>query len=162
MASMAMLFKERIANIPDNIEDKEIISYAKNIIKEIKEENKKKKVEESEKIKKKRVAKKVAKNLDEDGNEKPKKLNKYQQYMKDNQQRIKEENPELSNTERFAKLAEEWNEYKKANTKDEKTDDSESEKDAIDEPIENKEEIAVVTEVKEKKKKEKKEKKEKV
>jgi len=106
---MAMLFKERIANIPDNIEDKEIISYAKNIIKEIKEENKKKKVEESEKIKKKRVAKKVAKNLDEDGNEKPKKLNKYQQYMKDNQQRIKEENPDLSNTERFAKLAEEWN-----------------------------------------------------
>ena len=134
MASMAMLFKERIANIPDNIEDKEIISYAKNIIKEIKEENKKKKVEDAEKIKKKRVAKKmVAKNLDEDGNEIPKKLNKYQQYMKDNQQRIKEENPGLSNTERFAKLAEEWNEYKKANIKDEKTDESESEKEVRDE-----------------------------
>jgi hypothetical protein len=131
---MAMLFKERIANIPDNIEDKEIISYAKNIIKEIKEENKKKKVEDAEKIKKKRVAKKmVAKNLDEDGNEIPKKLNKYQQYMKDNQQRIKEENPGLSNTERFAKLAEEWNEYKKANIKDEKTDESESEKEVRDE-----------------------------
>ena len=159
---MAMIFKERIANMPDDIEDKEIVVYAKNILKEIKEENKKRKVEDAEKIKKKRVAKKmVAKNLDEDGNELPKKLNKYQQYMKDNQQRIKEENPELSNTERFAKLAEEWNEYKKANAKDEKTDDSESEKDAIDKPIENKEEIAVVTEVKEKKK-EKKEKKEKV
>jgi hypothetical protein len=131
---MAMLFKERIANIPDNIEDKEIISYAKNIIKEIKEENKKKKVEDAEKIKKKRVAKKmVAKNLDEDGNEIPKKLNKYQQYMKDNQQRIKEENPGLSNTERFAKLAEEWNEHKKANIKDEKTDESESEKEVRDE-----------------------------
>jgi hypothetical protein len=134
MASMAMIFKERIANMPDDIEDKEIVVYAKNILKEIKEENKKRKVEDAEKIKKKRVAKKmVAKNLDEDGNEIPKKLNKYQQYMKDNQQRIKEENPGLSNTERFAKLAEEWNEHKKANIKDEKTDESESEKEVRDE-----------------------------
>jgi hypothetical protein len=131
---MAMIFKERIANMPDDIEDKEIVVYAKNILKEIKEENKKRKVEDAEKIKKKRVAKKmVAKNLDEDGNEIPKKLNKYQQYMKDNQQRIKEENPGLSNTERFAKLAEEWNEHKKANIKDEKTDESESEKEVRDE-----------------------------
>jgi hypothetical protein len=53
--------------------------------------------------------------------------------MKDNQQRIKEENPGLSNTERFAKLAEEWNEHKKANIKDEKTDESESEKEVRDE-----------------------------
>ena len=129
-----MIFKERIANMPDDIEDKEIVVYAKNILKEIKEENKKRKVEDAEKIKKKRVAKKmVAKNLDEDGNEIPKKLNKYQQYMKDNQQRIKEENPGLSNTERFAKLAEEWNEHKKANIKDEKTDESESEKEVRDE-----------------------------
>ena len=129
-----MIFKERVANMPDDIEDKEIVVYAKNILKEIKEENKKRKVEDAEKIKKKRVAKKmVAKNLDEDGNEIPKKLNKYQQYMKDNQQRIKEENPGLSNTERFAKLAEEWNEYKKANIKDEKTDESESEKEVCDE-----------------------------
>jgi len=158
MASMVMLFKERIGNIPDNIEDKDIISYAKNIIKEIKEENKKKKVEESEKIKKKRVAKKVAKNLDEEGNEKPKKLNKYQQYMKDNQQRIKDENPDLANKERFAKLAEEWNEYKKANTKDEKTDENDSE---TENPIENKENTTVVTD-KEKKKREKKEKKDNV
>jgi hypothetical protein len=120
--------------MPDDIEDKEIVVYAKNILKEIKEENKKRKVEDAEKIKKKRVAKKmVAKNLDEDGNEIPKKLNKYQQYMKDNQQRIKEENPGLSNTERFAKLAEEWNEHKKANIKDEKTDESESEKEVQDE-----------------------------
>jgi len=134
MASMAMIFKERIANMPDDIEDKEIVVYAKNILKEIKEENKKRKVEDAEKIKKKRVAKKmVAKNLDEDGNELPKKLNKYQQFMKDNQQRIKEENPGLSNTERFAKLAEEWNEHKKSNIKDEKTDESESEKEVRDE-----------------------------
>jgi hypothetical protein len=134
MASMAMIFKERIANMPDDIEDKEIVVYAKNILKEIKEEIKKRKVEDAEKIKKKRVAKKmVAKNLDEDGNEIPKKLNKYQQFMKDNQQRIKEENPGLSNTERFAKLAEEWNEHKKANIKDEKTDESESEKEVRDE-----------------------------
>jgi hypothetical protein len=137
MASTIMIFKERIANMSNDIEDKEIIAYAKNILKEIKEENKKKKVEDAEKIKKKRVPKKVvAKNLDEEGNEIPKKLNKYQQFMKDNQQRIKEENPGLSNTERFAKLAEEWNEHKKANIKDEKTDESESEKEVQDEPVE--------------------------
>ena len=38
---------------------------------------------------------------------------KYQQYLKDNQNRIKETYPELTNTQRFSKLAEEWNEYKK-------------------------------------------------
>lgn len=37
---------------------------------------------------------------------------KYQQFVKDNQKRIKEEFPELSNTERFAKLADEWKKHK--------------------------------------------------
>ena len=37
---------------------------------------------------------------------------KYQQFVKDNQKRIKEEFPELSNTERFVKLADEWKKYK--------------------------------------------------
>ena len=37
---------------------------------------------------------------------------KYQQFVKDNQRRIKEEFPELSNTERFAKLADEWKKHK--------------------------------------------------
>jgi hypothetical protein len=38
--------------------------------------------------------------------------NKYQQFLKDNRGRIKEEFPELSNTERFVKLAEEWKKHK--------------------------------------------------
>jgi regulator of sirC expression with transglutaminase-like and TPR domain len=72
---------------------------------------KKEKIENAEK--KKNDKKKKKDNLDEDGNEKPKKpLNKYQQFIRDNQERIKEEFPELSNTERFTKLAEEWGKFK--------------------------------------------------
>jgi hypothetical protein len=109
--------------MPDDIDDTEIMAYAKNIIKEIKAENKKLKKEVNENAKK-RVAKKAKKTIevDEDGNEKPKKLNKYQQFLKDNQKRVKEENPELTNTERFSKLAEEWNEYKKTIKEDDQTD----------------------------------------
>jgi hypothetical protein len=109
--------------MPDDIDDKEIMAYVKNIIKEIKAENKKVKKEVNENAKK-RVAKKAKKTIevDEDGNEKPKKLNKYQQFLKDNQKRVKEENPELTNTERFSKLAEEWNEYKKTIKEDDQTD----------------------------------------
>jgi hypothetical protein len=52
---------------------------------------------------------KVRNNLDDDANDKPKRaLTKYQQYIRDNQQRIRYEFPKLSNTERFSKLAEEW------------------------------------------------------
>jgi hypothetical protein len=109
--------------MPDDIDDKEIMAYVKNIIKEIKAENKKVKKEVDENAKK-RVPKKAKKTIevDEDGNEKPKKLNKYQQFLKDNQKRVKEENPELTNTERFSKLAEEWNEYKKTIKEDDQTD----------------------------------------
>jgi hypothetical protein len=122
-AVISVIFKERILNMPDNLDDKEIMAYAKNIIKEIKAENKKVKKEANENTKK-RVAKKPKKTIevDEDGNEKPRKLNKYQQFLKDNQKRVKEENPELTNTERFSKLAEEWNEYKKTIKEDDHTD----------------------------------------
>ena len=120
---ISAIFKERIQNMPDDIDDKEIMAYVKNIIKEIKTENKKVKKEVDENAKK-RVTKKAKKTIevDEDGNEKPKKLNKYQQFLKDNQKRVKEENPELTNTERFSKLAEEWNEYKKTIKEDDQTD----------------------------------------
>jgi len=101
-------------NMSDNLDDKEILAYAKSIIKEFKEENKKRKKDVNDTPPKKNV-KKTKKNIevDEDGNKKPKTLNKYQQYLKDNQNRIKETYPELTNTQRFSKLAEEWNEYKK-------------------------------------------------
>jgi hypothetical protein len=111
---LSALFKEKIMNMSDNLDDKEILAYAKSIIKEFKEENKKRKKDVNDTPPKKNV-KKTKKNIevDEDGNKKPKTLNKYQQYLKDNQNRIKETYPELTNTQRFSKLAEEWNEYKK-------------------------------------------------
>jgi hypothetical protein len=62
-------------------------------------------------IKKEKLDKelKARNNLDDDANDKPKRaLTKYQQYIRDNQQRIRYEFPKLSNTERFSKLAKEW------------------------------------------------------
>ena len=110
--TFAVIFKERMMDMPDELNaKKDIYEYSKKITKEIKEEAKNNKAEKAEK--KKDDKKKKKNNLDEDGNEKPKRaLTKYQQYIKDNQQRIREEFPELSNTERFSKLAEEWKAYK--------------------------------------------------
>ena len=112
------IFKERMMDMPKELNTKkEIDEYSKKITKEIKEEAKNNKVEKAEKKKKKN-------NQDKDGNEKPKKahaknpqymkraLTKYQKYIRDNQQRIRDEFPELSNTERFSKLAEQWKAYK--------------------------------------------------
>ena len=110
--TFAVIYKERMMDMPDELNaKKDIDEYSKKITKEIKEEAKNNKVEKAEK--KKDEKKKKKNNLDEDGNEKPKKpLTKYQQYIRDNQQRIREEFPELSNTERFSKLAQEWKAYK--------------------------------------------------
>ena len=110
--TFAVIFKERMMDMPDELNaKKDIDEYSKKITKEIKEEAKNNKVEKAEK--KKDEKKKKKNNLDEDGNEKPKKpLTKYQQYIRDNQQRIRDEFPELSNTERFSKLAQEWKAYK--------------------------------------------------
>ncbi len=106
------IFKERMMDMPKELNTKkEIDEYSKKITKEIKEEAKNNKIEKAEK--KKDDKKKKKNNLDEDGNEKPKRaLTKYQQYIRDNQQRIRDEFPELSNTERFSKLAEQWKAYK--------------------------------------------------
>ena len=110
--TIAITFKERIMNMPDDLNTKkDVDEYFKQLMKDIKEEMKKEKIENAEK--KKNDKKKKKDNLDDDGNEKPKKpLNKYQQFIRDNQERIKEEFPELSNTERFTKLAEEWGKFK--------------------------------------------------
>ena len=110
--TIAITFKERIMNMPDELNTKkDVDEYFKQLMKDIKEEMKKEKIENAEK--KKNDKKKKRDNLDEDGNEKPKKpLNKYQQFIRDNQERIKEEFPDLSNTERFTKLAEEWGKFK--------------------------------------------------
>ena len=131
-ATFAVALKERMMDMPDELNTKkEIDEYFKNIMKELKDEMKKEKIENAEK--KKNDKKKKKDNLDEDGNEKPKKpLNKYQQFIKDNQDRIKEEFPELSNTERFTKLAEEWNKFKatlvdKEDDKEEPSDEDKEE-----------------------------------
>jgi len=120
-----MRFKEYMANMPNDIDVKDIMTYSKDFFKEIKEEKKKLKAEEAEKKKNdkpKRVVKKAAVKVDEDGNVIPKKLTPWNQYIKDNQQRIKEKYPDLTNPERFTKLAEEWKEYKKTLDVEEKKD----------------------------------------
>ncbi len=144
-ATFAVALKERMMDMPDELNTKkEIDEYFKNIMKELKEEMKKEKTENAEK--KKNDKKKKKDNLDEDGNEKPKKpLNKYQQFIKDNQDRIKEEFPELSNTERFTKLAEEWNKFKatlvdKEEKEEEKEEPSDEDKEEEKEEEEKEEE----------------------
>ena len=110
--TIGMAFKEYMKNIPDEINtSKGLDEHFAQFKKDFKEKKKNTKIEIAEK--KKDTKKKKRSNLDEDGNEKPKRaLTKYQQYIRDNQQRIREEFPELSNTERFSKLAEEWKAYK--------------------------------------------------
>ena len=148
-ATFAVALKERMMDMPDELNTKkEIDEYFKNIMKELKDEMKKEKIENAEK--KKNDKKKKKDNLDEDGNEKPKKpLNKYQQFIKDNQDRIKEEFPELSNTERFTKLAEEWNKFKA--TLVDKEDDKEDKEVPSDEDKEEEKELSKEDEEKEKK-----------
>ena len=139
-ATFAVALKERMMDMPDELNTKkEIDEYFKNIMKELKEEMKKEKIDNAEK--KKNDKKKKKDNLDEDGNEKPKKpLNKYQQFIKDNQDRIKQEFPELSNTERFTKLAEEWNKFKATLVdKEEKEEDKEEKEEPSDEDKEEQE-----------------------
>jgi hypothetical protein len=137
--TFAVALKERMMDMPDELNTKkDVDEYFKNLMKDIKEEMKKEKIENAEK--KKNDKKKKKDNLDENGNEKPKKpLNKYQQFIKDNQDRIKEEFPELSNTERFTKLAEEWNKFKatlvdKEEDKEEDKQEPSDEDDAEKEP----------------------------
>jgi hypothetical protein len=148
-ATFAVALKERMMDMPDELNTKkEIDEYFKNIMKELKDEMKKEKIENAEK--KKNDKKKKKDNLDEDGNVKPKKpLNKYQQFIKDNQDRIKEEFPELSNTERFTKLAEEWNKFKA--TLVDKEEDKEDKEVPSDEDKEEEKELSKEDEEKEKK-----------
>ena len=155
--TIGMAFKEYMKNIPDEINtSKGLDEHFAQFKKDFKEKKKNIKIEIAEK--KKDTKKKKRSNLDEDGNEKPKKpLTKYQQYIKDNQQRIREEFPELSNTERFSKLAEEWKAYKATlevavDAEDEPEDEPADAEDAEDEPAEADEAEEAVVEVKEEEK----------
>jgi len=80
--SLSAIFKEKIMNMSDDLDDKEILAYAKNIIKEFKQDKKRKKdVNDTSKKNAKKTKKYIE--VDEDGNKKSKQLNKYQQFLKD-------------------------------------------------------------------------------
>jgi hypothetical protein len=80
-------FKEKIKEIPDDINDeKHITQYIKNIMKEISEEKKLKD------FKKKKMYRQT----------------EYQKFIKDNKIRIRDENSALSKTECMSLLIKEW------------------------------------------------------
>jgi len=131
--TIGMAFKEYMKNIPDDINtSKDLDEHLAQFKKDFKEKKKNAKIEIAEK--KKEIKKNKKSNLDENGNEKPKKaLTKYQQYIRDNQQRIREEFPDLSNTERLTQLAKEWKAYKA--TLLEAVDGDEETVEPIEEPV---------------------------
>jgi hypothetical protein len=95
--TLAIIVKDKLINMPENMDDKEIVNYVKESIKEAKVELKSKKTLKN-------------KNTDE---EKPKySLSAYQEFMKEQQVIFKEKYPELSSKERLGKIAEEWNKTK--------------------------------------------------
>ena len=94
--TLSIIVKDKIANMSDNFNDKEILNYIKEAIKEAKVEVK---------------TKKVSKNNNSD--EKPKySLSAYQEFMKEQQIVFKDKYPNLSSKERLGKIAEEWNKVK--------------------------------------------------
>jgi hypothetical protein len=122
ITTLSLALKEKMMLMPDELDTKkEIDEFYKNVMKElaaVKKLNKPAKAAKTAKpakpakpeVKAKKPAKK---NLDENGEEKPKRpLTKYQLFLKEWQPKIKEAHPELSNTERFAKIAEEWQKHK--------------------------------------------------
>lgn len=101
--NIQIILKEKINNMPDDIDVKEIIPYVKNALKEAMVEGKNKRTSKN-------------KDINED---KPKySLSAYQEYMKEQQNIFKEKYPELSSKDRLVKIAEEWNKSKKNNTTD--------------------------------------------
>jgi hypothetical protein len=118
----ATLIKEIMAKMPDNLENKkEIDIYYKNAKKEVKEKMKEdKNAAKAVPTKRAKRVKKVE--VDSDGNEivKVKKpLTKYLQFIQDNRQKVKDDNPDLSSKEYMVLLANLWNKHKE----DIKTDD---------------------------------------
>jgi len=110
----AVHFKKIIANMSETLTMKEVDEICKNAKKEIKvkivEEKKEKKAPPKKRGKKVKV--------DKDGNEieKVKKpLSKYLQFLEDNRQKVKDENPGLKSKEYMSLLATLWNKHKEDN-----------------------------------------------
>jgi hypothetical protein len=122
--TLANIVKDKLTNMPENFDDKEIVNYVKDSIKEAKVELKSKKSSKN-------------KNVNSDV-EKPKyTLSAYQEFMKEHQVIFKEKYPELSSKERLGKIAEEWNKTKNIKVGNDYTD-TPNVKDEVDEK-ENKE-----------------------
>ena len=155
----AVCFKDMIAKMPDTLTVKEVDEFCKNAKKEIKA-----KLGEETKVKKTAVQKKRVKkvDVDEDGNEveKVKKpLNAYQQFIRDNRQKVKDEHPDAKGDEIFTMIAALWKKLK-----EESKDKEDDIKSAVVAVVDNDEDGDVFFDAEEddKKKKVKKEKKEKV
>jgi hypothetical protein len=94
--TISTIVKEKIANMPDRFNDKEILNYIKEAIKEAKIDIKTKKVSIN--------------NIDEQKQKYS--LSAYQEFMKEQQIVFKNNFPNLSSKERFKKISEEWNKVK--------------------------------------------------
>ena len=167
--TFATLIKESMANMPDILNTKkEIDEYYMKAVKDVKEkitkENKEGKAPRKALGVKPVPKKRPKKNdVDADGNEieKVKKApNAYQQYIKDNRPKVKEENPGLNNEEYFTLLANMWNKHKvDMKTKDAKEEDNAKEEDKKKDKEDELSEITVDADDKKKEKKDKKDKK---
>jgi hypothetical protein len=107
--TLSVIYKKRIAEIPDAIDDaKEVANYHKEALKYAVEEMK-----GNVKGKAKGKSKKTAAEKDENGEDKVKKPpTEYQVFVKEYQQVIKEKFPDLPINQRFGKIAEEWKKRK--------------------------------------------------
>jgi len=108
--TLSVIYKEKIAEIPDAIDDaKEVANYHKEALKYAVEEMK-----GNVKGKAKGNGKKTAvAEKDENGEDKVKKPpTEYQVFVKEYQQVIKEKFPDLPSNQRFGKIAEEWKKRK--------------------------------------------------
>ena len=107
--TLSVIYKEKIAEIPDAIDDaKEVANYHKEALKYAVEEMK-----GNVKGKAKGKSKKTASEKDENGEDKVKKPpTEYQVFVKEYQQIIKEKFPDLPSNQRFGKIAEEWKKRK--------------------------------------------------
>ena len=133
----ATLIKEFMAKMPDDLENKkEIDLYYKNAKKEVKVKmNEDKKAAKAAPTKRAKGVKKG--DVDSDGNEivKVKKpLTKYLQFIQDNRQKVKDDNPNLSSKEYMVLLANLWNKHKE----DIKTDNDVEEETEDDDKDDNK------------------------
>ena len=129
----AVRFQEIIAKMPETLTMKEVDEYCNNAKKEIKAT-----IKEEKKVKKTAVQKKRVKKVevDEEGNEieKVKKpLNAYQQFIRDNRQKVKDEHPDAKGDEIFTIIAAMWQKHKEdkkdSDVDDVKTEDSDDDGD---------------------------------